>query len=296
MTVDRITRRYLRSDRWANAALRMGRGVFDGIWLGLLSREQLARIDHRYYDEAPEYLTESHNLRGLFGWERDAVERHFGGVRSIVVTSAGGGREMLALAKAGYQVAGYEPHLELTRFGNQLLAREGANARIHACARDVWPPAAEPADAVVVGWSGYMLTQGRAARVEFLRGAARHLPPGAPVLVSFFAAEYRDVRLRTAARLGTRLRRLRGREPVQLGDALLPNLVHFFSRDELAAEFADGGIDLIDFGDTDCGWAVGQTRPVQEEEHDHELRESQAARGSGGVATDRRRDGAARSG
>ena len=129
--------------------------------------------------------------------------------------------------------------------------------------------AAEPADAAVLGWGGYMLIRGREARVEFLRGAVRHLPPGAPVLASFVAGEYRDARLRTAARVGTSLRRLRGREPVQVGDALVPNLVHFFRRDELASEFTDAGIDLIDFGNTDYGWAVGRTRPAQKEEHNH---------------------------
>lgn len=123
-------------------------------------------------------------------------------------------------------------------------------------------------DAIIVGWGGYMLIAGRARRVAFLREAARRLPAGAPVLVSFFVVERHDVRLRTTACIATPLRRLLRREPVTVGDCLLPNLVHFFTRDELAAELADGGLDLVDFGTEEYGWAVGRVRsPEQEDNH-----------------------------
>ena len=184
--MDRTIRWYYRSDRLVNAALRVLRGVFDGVWLGILNREQLARIDEVYYDHPREYMTESHNRRGLFAWEQAAVDRHFSGVRRIIVTSAGGGREMLALAKAGYEIAGYEPHEDLACLGNRLLIADGIDATIATCDRDTWPREAGEADGVIVGWSGYMLTVGRARRVAFLREAARRLPAGAPVLVSFF--------------------------------------------------------------------------------------------------------------
>ena len=265
--MDRTIRWYCRSDQLANAALRVLRGAFDGVWLGIMTREQLARIDEVYYDNAREYMTESHNRKGLFAWEQAAVDHHFSGVRRIIVTSAGGGREMLALAKAGYEVAGYEPHEALACFGNRLLKEDGIEATIATCDRDTWPREAGEADGVIVGWSGYMLTAGRARRVAFLREAARRLPAGAPVLVSFFVVEGRDVRLRTAARIATPLRRLLRREPVTVGDSLVPMLVHFFTRDEIEAELADGGLDLVDFGAEEYGWAVGRVRSPQEENH-----------------------------
>ena len=260
---DRTIRWYYRSDRLANAALRVLRGVFDGVWLGILTREQLARIDEVYYDRAREYMSESHNRSGLFAWEQAAVDHHFSGVRRIIVTSAGGGREMLALAKSGYQVAGYEPHEDLARFGNRLLKSDGIEATIATCGRDAWPPEAGEADGVIVGWSGYTLTVGRARRVAFLRAATRLLPAGAPVLISFFVVDGRDIRLRTSARIASALRRFLRREPVALGDSLIPMLVHFFTRDEVVAELADGGLDLVDFGTEECGWAVGCVRSPQ---------------------------------
>jgi hypothetical protein len=264
---DRTIRWYYRSDRLANAALRVLRGAFDGVWLGILTREQLARIDEAYYDHAREYMTESHNRKGLFAWEQAAVDHHFTGVRRIIVTSAGGGREMLALAKAGYEVAGYEPHEDLACVGNRLLKEDGIETTIAPCDRDTWPREAGEADGVIVGWSGYMLTVGRDRRVAFLREAARRLPAGAPVLVSFFVVGGCDVRLRTAARIATPLRWLLRREPVTVGDSLIPMLVHFFTRDELEAELADGGLDLVDFGVEESGWAVGRVRSPQEENH-----------------------------
>ena len=177
------------------------------------------------------------------------------------MTSAGAGREVLALATTGRQVVGFEPNESLVRFGNELLAADGVEARIRPCDRDMWPAEAGQADGLVIGWSGYMCIPDRARRVAFLRAAVRVLPTGAPVLLSFFAIGQPDVRLRTAASIAAPLRRLRGRSPVSVGDALMPMLVHVFTRPELEQELADGGIDLIEYCTTDYGWAVGRVRP-----------------------------------
>jgi hypothetical protein len=250
-----------------NGAVGVLRGAFDGVWLGVLTREQLARIDELWYDHTQRYMTESYNRSGLFAWEQAAVEHHFSEVRRIIVTSAGAGREVLALAKAGFEVVGFEPHEGLACLGNRLLKDDGFEATIATCDRDTWPREAGEADGVIVGWSGYMLTPGRVRRVALLREAARRLPAGAPVLVSFFAADVRTVRLRIAAGIAAPLRRFLRREPVTVGDSLVPFLVHFFTRDEIAAELADGGLDLVDFGvgAEECGWAVGRVRPPQKE-------------------------------
>lgn len=240
-----------------NAALGLIRGCFDGIWLGLLSRRQLARIDEAYYDRSGEYTMQSYNRQGLWHWEQAAIENHFSGVRRIVVTSAGGGREVLALAKTGYEVAGFEPHQELARFGSQLLAAEGLDASIDPSPRDRWPVEAIGADGVVVGWGGYMLISGRAQRITFLREAAKQLPAGAPILLSFFVRGGTPLRFRMAAGVANALRRLLRRGHVDIGDLMTPNLVHFFTRAEVAAELADAGFDLVDFGYMDYGWAVG---------------------------------------
>lgn len=252
-----LTRVYLESERITNAALGLIRGCFDGIWLGLLSRRQLARIDETYYDRNSQYVTESYNRQGLWHWEQSAIENHFSGLRRIVVTSAGGGREVLALAKTGYEVVGFEPHQDIARFGSQLLAAEELDASIDPSPRDAWPADATGADGAVVGWGGYMLISGRAQRVTFLCDAATQLPAGAPILLSFFVRPGAALRFRVAAAVANPLRQLLSREPVDVGDALTPNLVHFFTQAEVTAELTDAGFDLVDFGSMDYGWAVG---------------------------------------
>lgn len=251
---------YYRWNRVVDGGLRALRGVSDGIWLGVLSRSQLSRIDEHYYRRAAEYTTESYNQGGLFPWEHGAVDKYFGDVHRIVVTSAGAGREVLALARAGHEVTGYEPHPHLAAEGNRLLAAAGVDASIRVCDRDRWPDGTPEADGVVAGWGGYMLIAGRSRRVAFLRGAVRSLPAGAPVLVSFAAVSGHDIRLRTAARLANLLRRVAGREPVALGDAMEPTYIHCFTRPELEAELSEAGLDLAEFGTDGYGWAVGHVR------------------------------------
>ena len=232
---------------------------------GCSIRDQLARIDEVYYDrQAAVGRQRPTTAAACPGGSRLAINRHSrapAGSSSPVPAAVA---KYSRSPRPGYEVIGFEPHEELVRFGNELLHLDGTDARIQVSDRDGWPADAGEADGVVVGWGGYMLLSGRDRRIAFLRDAARLLPTGAPLLVSFFATDHQDLRLRTTARVACAIRRLLGREPVAVGDALAPNLVHFFTREDIAGELADGGFDLIDFGTTDYGWAVGRARPDEE--------------------------------
>ncbi|MGH8883783.1 MAG: SAM-dependent methyltransferase [Egibacteraceae bacterium] len=249
---------YLRSERWLGRLLRLTKACFDGVWLGLLSRDLLHAVDASYYQRERQYVNEEYNRSGLRGWEQSAVERFFAGGGRIVVTGAGGGREVLALCKLGYDAVGFECDERLVAFGDRLLASEGHPGRLSGTSRDVWPEAAGPCDGVIVGWGSYMLVQGRARRVAFLRGARACLPEGAPILVSFFARNGTSAYLRIVTAIGSALRRALGRDPVELGDALDPNYVHCFTRDEIAAELAEAGFELAFYDTQDYGVAVAR--------------------------------------
>lgn len=240
--------------------------LLDGLWLGTFSRDQLARIDETHYDALVErnasvsfrYSDERWNTNGLRPWEAAAVEQAFPAGARVVVTGAGGGREVLALLERGYDAVGYEPHSGFVAAGDDLLTRRGHPGRMRAMARDGFPDA-EPFDALLVGWGSYMLTPGRAHRTAFLHGARERMPVGAPALLSFFvrSPDERDyVRLAAVANL---LRRLRGLEPAEVGDALRPNYVHHFTREELAAELAGAGFALSSYDERPYGHAVART-------------------------------------
>ncbi len=217
------------------------RAAFVGFWLGLLDRRALQAADELYYRRAQMYHREKYNLSGLFDWERSAVDRHFGGCRSLLVSSAGGGREVVALERLGCEVAAFECNATLVQAGNALLAREGLASRIAPAQRDMCPAYSRLFDGIVVGWGSYMLMQGRERRVTFLRQLRAHVPEGAPLLVSFFVRPGDTRYLRLVARLANQLRRIRRTERVELGDDLVPNFVHHFSRAEIEDELAAGG-------------------------------------------------------
>jgi hypothetical protein len=255
---DRVTRTVLRSHRLVEGGLRAARGVFEGFWLGVLDDRRLAALDVAYYDRESMYQDEAYNRRGLFGWEQHAVDTYFPAGGRVTVVGAGGGREVLALLAQGFDAVGFEPHPALADFGARLTSVDGHGERVLTCPRNGWPQAAPPADAVVIGWGAYMLIPGRARRIAYLRAAADRLPEGGRVLLSFFPRRGTAVRFRVSARVGSAIRQLRRRPPVEVGDALVPNYVHFFTKEQATAELAEAGFRALDMAIEDYGWAVGE--------------------------------------
>ncbi|HEU4455376.1 MAG TPA: class I SAM-dependent methyltransferase [Longimicrobium sp.] len=238
-------------------------GVVVGVRLGLMTREQLHALDERYYSggkggEHVDYSGDAHNLSGLFDWEQPVIERFFAPGGRLLVMGAGGGREVVALARMGYRVDGCEPHPGLVDYATRLLEREGVDATMSVVPRDTVPRAETRYDGIVVGWGTYMLVQGRARRIALLRELRALAVPGAPVLLSFF---YRDAgspfRHDLIARLGSALRRRRGLEPVEEGDALAPNFIHLFTEEEVRAELREGGWEPVLYDTFGTGHAVG---------------------------------------
>ena len=234
----------------------------DGVWLGLLDRRALAAVDEAYYESAREtvaddkarYHDRAHITQGLHPWERAMAARFPPGAR-VVVTSAGAGREVFALTELGFDVVGFEPNPQLLEAGRRVLPDPSA---LRPSRRDEFPAAAPPADVVVIGWGSYMLVRGKAARTALLRGATAAIPVGGLVLVSFFVrppVRYFSV-AHIVARLVHRLTRRRRGEAPELGDALSPNYVHYFTRDEIVGEAADVGLHLVEYHSQPYGHAL----------------------------------------
>jgi hypothetical protein len=258
-----IARVYLRlASIWRRALLLADVG-FVGFWLGVLGRGGLHAVDDAVYRQRRNYGEDEHNLRGLFDWEEEAVKRWFAGCRRLLVLGAGGGREVIALARMGYRVAGFECNRALVGAANDILGRHGLrdSASVAWLARDTAPDGAERFDGVIVGWSAYMLISGRQSRIRFLAGLHARVAAGGPLLISFFTRPGDSSRLRAISRVANAIRRLLRRPLVEVGDDLAPNYVHRFTAAEVEAELRDAGFRLVAFrpegpGPYDSGYAV----------------------------------------
>jgi hypothetical protein len=247
---------------WVRRSLGAVRGVVDGVWLGVFTDEQLDALDTRAYDARPRYADDAYNSGGLHAWERRALDAHFPCGGRIVVIGAGGGREVLALLRDGYDAVGYECHPGLSAYGARFLAEHGYPNRVRPSRRNVWPEDAGRCDGVVVGWGSYTHIPGRGTRVRFLRGARMALRPGGPVLLSFWTVPAWTPYLRAVQVTGSAVRRVRGAPPLDNGDALAGSYVHHFTRPQVERELSAAGFVPVHYRDVEYGVAVGTAAPT----------------------------------
>ncbi len=233
------------------------RCLFDGFWLGLFSHEMLHRIDKHYYDTTDAYHSAAYNRRGLWPWEQAMLDRYFQGRGSLLVIGAGGGREPLALYKLGYRVDSYECNPKLVDLANRLLIEDGAPGRVQLIQRDTCPPTTMRYDGVIIGWGAYMLIRGRDRRIAFLRSVRALVEEDAPVLLSFFTRPGDLAHFKLITYTANILRWLLRNERVEIGDALAPNFVHYFTQAEIASELHAAGFKLAYYGERGYGHAVG---------------------------------------
>ena len=192
------------STAWKNAGALL-QSVYDGVWLGVLRRADLHAIDERFYDRNAPYHGDAHNLRGLFPWEETALQA-FDGCGRVLVIGAGGGREVLALARRGHAVEGYECNAALVEYAAEFLPRQACDAPVRHLPRDEVPAPGEPFDGIILGWSAYTLIPGRAHRIHLLRRLRALVRPGGPVLLSFFTRAGGGPRFRVSAAVANGIR------------------------------------------------------------------------------------------
>ena len=248
----RLVRVYEQTRRLLNILVELIHSVFAGVWLGILRSKDLDAIDHRYHVTSPFVRTE-HSRLELFFWERRCVER-FPSRGRILVIGAGGGREMLALARMGYELDGCECNPLLVAVANKVLAPLGCSVCV--AERDKFVAPRPPYDVIVVGWGAYALIRGRANRIRFLESVRSVVKPDAPLVLSFPTRSEHARGLRLTRTLANILRRLSFREPIEFGDNLRRSPIHHFSRAELESEIQQAGYEIEFYGDLQYGHAV----------------------------------------
>ncbi|MCB9679296.1 MAG: hypothetical protein H6737_29600 [Alphaproteobacteria bacterium] len=254
-----VLHRALRAaDRRTGRRLTAVRAVHTGAWLGALSNDALAALDEATYAASYAYhTTEAHNLAGLFPWEEDVLARHFPRSGRLLVTSAGAGREVVALRRKGFDVDAFECNAQLCDLANALLARLELHGDVRLAPRDGWVDVGATYDGIVVGWGSYTNIRGRARRVALLRGLRGMTNPGAPLVASFFPRPSRDRAFRVTAMVGNGVAGLLGHEAVEVGDVIDPTYQHYFAREEAFAELRAGGFRPVEWSEEGYGHAVG---------------------------------------
>jgi hypothetical protein len=249
---------FKRADSWFNRFVRLAAVVHEGFWLGCLSADDLNAITAEHYDHSHESASPEHNLRGFLDWELAMVNRHFPPGSRILVAAAGGGREVLALRRAGYTADGFECNPILVQASDAIFEQLGEARGVMLCPADHVPPGPPGYGGLIVGWSAHTHIPTRARRVAFLQALRQRALPGSPVLLSFFTRTGASRYDGFVCKVANLFRVLRGgKESVELGDHLSWSYSHLFTGEEIEGEMRDAGIRMVHYGEVGDGHAVG---------------------------------------
>jgi SAM-dependent methyltransferase len=254
-------RAYLWMDRRLVRLFDAMQTMHQGLWLGVLDRDDLFHVGEQSYRTwRGLYRDREYNRAGLWPWEAAAVERFFGGCESILIGAAGGGRELIALARRGLKVDGFDCSREFVEIGRQLLAEESIEALLSESLPDRVPAELGVYDGLIFGWGAYMHICTRSARIRFLQEFRRHVRAGGPLLVSFLTRGSESRKAAQIFEIARRVRRTRGvTDGIELGDVLSGGFTHWFTRDEIESEFDESGFRLESYAEHPYGHAIGRS-------------------------------------
>ncbi len=205
-------------------------GTFDAARLDLLTANSYSRSSYA----EPEFLAS-----GLQPWEEETLAQYFPPKGRWLVTSAGGGRQVLALLAQGVEVTATECEPGLAA---ALMGVTSGRADVLRLPPDELPPGRF--EAAVLGWGSYSHLTTRARRIGLLRRLCQQLVPGGPVLVSYLARASRPPTRRGRAVLAaaTTLARITGVEPPELGASVeTGKFIRRFAPGEVPAELEAAG-------------------------------------------------------
>ncbi len=240
----------------------LSRACFAGFWLGVLKRENVDLTNMFAYDKMDMYRQDEYNRSGLFRWEERAINKYFQRCKLLLVAGAGGGREVLALSRSGYDADGFECNPDLVERANELIKKEGINSNIQLIPPDQCLDSTKIYDGIIVGWGVYMHIQGRRQRVAFLKRLRSQTREQTPILLSFYFRSESPLYFRVVAAIGNIIRLVLRRDCLEIGDTFLyisdfNQYIHCFTKKEIDSELREGGFQLEFYGTDEYGHAVG---------------------------------------
>jgi hypothetical protein len=189
---------------WSTVVVDRGYRLFDRlrskIVLACASDAFYDVYNHLTYARQDVYRAETETFRSsLFPFEERAISQHFPSpLGAVLVGAAGGGREVLALARRGYQVVAFEPAqllaVSMARACNKLRVEAfiGRYEDLPFVSSLAQPQVVidlrsrAPFEAAIIGWTSFSHLRSDELCIETLRQIGR-LTTG-PILVSWLPA------------------------------------------------------------------------------------------------------------
>ena len=248
-------------DRCVDRVIRLLKIVHEGFWLGCLNSDELNAVTLEHFDHSQFCSSNGHNRSGLFDWEQETLSRFFRRGSRVLVAGAGGGREVLALRRSGFEAEGFECSPALVEASHRLFDELGESNHVVYCPPDSVPLGSPVYDALIVGWTVYTHIPTRVRRVQFLQALRKRALGNAPLLLSVFArqgASHDDVLVYRIARLWSFISLAR-KDGLEIGDHIsYARYVHWFTEHEVAEELKAAGFRVAQFVDKgQFGYAVG---------------------------------------
>jgi 2-polyprenyl-3-methyl-5-hydroxy-6-metoxy-1,4-benzoquinol methylase len=215
------------------------RSVHSLSWLHVLNADDLDAVTMASYSNqaGAEFDSEEHNLGGLWSWEEAAFRQCLSERANVLIAGAGGGREMIALAKMGFNVFGFDASEDLTKACRDNLQEAGVPGEIVFAPPGEVPSRSQTYDALVVGRGVYHHIPGRARRIKFLKACRQLLKDGSPLVMGDFLTRAKPRSLTDFALS----------KKVEPGDSVTTCFFHFFTREEIVSELGQSGFESIDY-------------------------------------------------
>lgn len=223
------------------------RSVWSAVWLGFMNNSALDYVTMSSYKGESGFDAPDHNIGGLWSWEEAAVEEFFKGCNNILVAACGGGREMIALAKRGITVTGFDCGEDLTRACRMHLESLGLEGHVIDALPNAVPSNLGEFDGIIIGRGSYHHVVGSPTRIEYLRQLRCHVQDSAPLLLFDFLQQ-KEKSGRVYYFIADLIRRIRfGRERVESGDILGSCFFHKFNSKEIESELVSAGFRLKEY-------------------------------------------------
>lgn len=229
--------------------------IGEGILLGLFSRKKIYRKSNAFFEKQKFYYSVEHNTRGLFLWEKYAIEKYFIPKSNLLLLAAGCGREVYSLEKLGFEITAYECNQKMVDYANNFLAKENLISRIAHSEADTCPLHFVKFKQGIISWAAYSHIKGKNKRIDFLKAINASLSDNAPLLISFWVMSSNKFYHRLIVRIARMFRKDKV-ENIEMGDRFPGHFTHSFTKEELNEEITSAGFEMIYYETEAYGHAV----------------------------------------